>query len=351
MKSSTLRLGIATLTGAVVSLVGARAWADQPQRTPSGCLVPVQPTTAPSKDAVQEARTRFARGAQFYNDGDYKLALIEFQRAYDLAPNYRVLYNIGQVNMQLNNYAKALCALESYLTLGGKEIQATRKTAVENDVNSLKVRTARLLVNTNVEGAEILVDDNSIGTTPMSMPAIIDAGQHHVVARKDGKSPANKDVTLAGADDVKMDLELTDLPVATPVPVPVPQPGGGRDRPVDEGPPPSRGPVWIGWTATGAFAVGAVVTGVLALGAQKDLSRLRDDPNATRQSLDDTKSKAQTLGIVTDVLIGAAVVSGAVSLYFTLKKPSSSSASAAATGPAPLSVGVGPTDLRLQGTF
>jgi hypothetical protein len=350
MKSSILRLGIATVTGAIVSLVGARAWADQPQRTPSGCLVPPQPTTAPSKDAVQEARTRFARGAQFYNDGDYKLALIEFQRAYDLAPNYRVLYNIGQVNMQLNNYAKALCALESYLTLGGKEIQAQRKTAVENDINSLKVRTARLLVNTNVEGAEILVDDNAIGTTPMQTPAIIDAGQHHVVARKEGKTPANKDVTLAGADDVKLDLELTDLPVAIPVPVPVPQPSGGRERPVEgEQPPPSRGPVWIGWTATGAFAVGAAVTGVLALGAQKDLTRLRDDPNATRQSLDDTKSKAQTLGIVTDVLIGAAVVSGAVSLYFTLKKPSSASASTTAS--APLSVGVGPTDIRLQGTF
>jgi hypothetical protein len=68
----------------------------------------------PTKQQLQEARAHYMRGVQLYNDGDFKLALIEFTRSYDLAPTYKILYNIGEVNLQLNNYASSLDALERY---------------------------------------------------------------------------------------------------------------------------------------------------------------------------------------------------------------------------------------------
>ena len=78
---------------------------------------PVDAATAagPSPEVVTEAKSRFDRGLELYNEGEYPLALIEFTRAYELVPNYRVLYNIGQVGIQLGQYANARRALEEAL--------------------------------------------------------------------------------------------------------------------------------------------------------------------------------------------------------------------------------------------
>ena len=63
-------------------------------------------------DPRAEASKRFRRGVKLYNDGDFVAALIEFKRAYELEPNYRVLYNLGQTSRELKDYAAALRAYE-----------------------------------------------------------------------------------------------------------------------------------------------------------------------------------------------------------------------------------------------
>jgi tetratricopeptide (TPR) repeat protein len=60
--------------------------------------------------ARKEASERFRRGVKLYRDADYVAALVEFKRAYELAPNFRVLYNLGQTSRQLKDYAAALDA-------------------------------------------------------------------------------------------------------------------------------------------------------------------------------------------------------------------------------------------------
>jgi len=60
---------------------------------------------------VREAGKHFQRGVTLYNETDYRAALVEFRRAYDLAPNAAVLYNIGETEYQLRDYASALITL------------------------------------------------------------------------------------------------------------------------------------------------------------------------------------------------------------------------------------------------
>src|SRR5271163_3770938 len=63
---------------------------------------------APSgADAVAQARQHFTRGVRLYEEDDFRTALIEFNRAYEIAPNWQVLYNIGQAYYQLRDYANA----------------------------------------------------------------------------------------------------------------------------------------------------------------------------------------------------------------------------------------------------
>ncbi|MBV9946426.1 MAG: tetratricopeptide repeat protein, partial [Myxococcales bacterium] len=52
-------------------------------------------TSAAAAQASEDASVHFKRGLQLFDEGDYTLALVEFNRAYQLAPNYRALYNIA----------------------------------------------------------------------------------------------------------------------------------------------------------------------------------------------------------------------------------------------------------------
>src|SRR5215218_10346672 len=85
-----------------------------------------QPAT-PTKEARDEAKSRFLKGLDLFKEGDYQAALIEFRRANELAPNYNVLYNIGQVYFQLTDYPNALNSLERYLKEGGDQVSAKRR--------------------------------------------------------------------------------------------------------------------------------------------------------------------------------------------------------------------------------
>src|SRR4051812_31637230 len=76
-------------------------------------IVSVAPSAHAQETAAQkEAGTHFQRAVQLYSEADYRAALVEFKRAYELAPHVTVLYNLGQTHYQLQNYAEALNTFE-----------------------------------------------------------------------------------------------------------------------------------------------------------------------------------------------------------------------------------------------
>ncbi len=321
--------------------------------------------------AQAEAASRFKKGLELFKEGDYQAALIELRRANELAPNYNVLYNIGQVYFQLQDYPNALHSLERYLQEGGKNVDAKRRGEVEKDIDKLKARVANLEIVVNVPDAEVTIDDVPAGKTPLPKTVLVSAGRHRIVVAKPGFASITKVVEIASAEVQKVPVELveTKSTTATSPPVVV-DPGNGATQPAltpqvplpltipDQPPPPSRSVPVAGWVVTGGLAVGAVVTGVLALGASSDLKDQRTSGKATRDDLESAKSKAQTFALVTDILTGCAVVAGGVTLYFTVAGGSSSDAKPAAAAPPAgafykptLKVGVNPGGVSLLGTF
>ena len=267
---------------------------------------------SPSEAVVLEAKQRFDRGFELYDEGEYPLALIEFSRAYELVPNYRVLYNIGQVCIQLGQYANARRALEDYREKGGEELSRERREAIAKDLEMLGVRTAFLLITTNVEGAEVLVDDVTVGKTPLAPALLVDAGVHRISLRHAGYQPRSARVTLAGGDEQTLALDLEPQPEEKPIII---------RAPIDEGG--SQTLMIAGWVTTGALVAGAIVTGVMGAGEADELEQLRGadagDYDGTLPSrLKDTKSNASTLLLTSDILSGAAVVVGGLSLWITI---------------------------------
>jgi hypothetical protein len=297
-----------------------------------------------SPEVMKEAAQRYERGLELYSEGDYGLAVLEFERAYELVPNYRVLYNIGQVRIQLGRYAKARRALEEYLEKGGDEIKPERKQSVKNDLEMLAGRTALLTVSTNEPDAEIVVDSLVVGQSPMAEPLLVDAGEHTVEVRKPGYYSKGGQVKLAGREGTTITLEITKVPEAKAQPAIV----RVEQQPLQR---PDRTMMYVGWATTGALAIGAGVFGYLGVTKANDLESMRTDYGVTRKQLDDTKSSARTLFMVGDILGGAAVIAGGVSLYLTLSGAPSKPVNKEQPSPAKVSVNVLPNQVTVLGTF
>lgn len=212
----------ALATALFLPLLPATALAQQPAG-------PAAPTAAaePTKEAKEEASRRFLRGKELYNEGDYRTALVEFRRAYELAPNYVVLFNIGQVQQNVNDYAGALDSFEKYLIQGGANIDAKRKVDVEKEIDKLRSRVARVEIITSIPDADVTINDLPVGKTPFAKSLVLNPGRHRIVASKEGRVTASQTIEIASGDtpSVKLDLpEKTVNQVPPPPPPPPPPP-------------------------------------------------------------------------------------------------------------------------------
>jgi hypothetical protein len=219
--------------------------------------------TPPPADRVAQARQHFNRGVKLYEEDDFRAALIEFGRAYEIAPNWAVLYNVGQSYYQLRDYAGALGTLERYLREGGDRIAKERHAQVEREVEELRGRVARVAVVCSVSDADVTLDDAPVDRAALRAPLLIGAGRHTLAARRRGYASATRMFDIAGGDSIEVRLDLAQ---------------DARDAAAPREPP-SYGAA-IAVTGIGAAGVATgVVFGLLAL---SDRSSLRSECSTAR---------------------------------------------------------------------
>lgn len=286
--------------------------------------------TAPSGDTdVGQARQRFARGVELYKEGSYDAALAEFNKAYEIAPNYRVLYNIAQVQRERHDYVAALKLFQQYLDQGGAEVTADRKDQVAKEITALKARVAELQVKSDVEGGELWVDGALVGTLPLGEPLLVSAGVRQVELRKPGFITSSKSLTIAGGEDVKVEFVMR--PDRSNEFGPTPAPVRHDVEPEPVAPivsKPANVPMWVSLGAAAAFTGGAVTFGVLTRKSDGKLDDELEKANNDVANVDDARDELRRNALITDVLAGAAVVSTGLFIYFAVSGSSSSSASA-----------------------
>jgi hypothetical protein len=284
----------------------------------------------PSPSAVAEAGKHFQRGVTLYNEADFRAALVEFRRAYETAPNAAVLYNIGQTYYQLQNYAAALTALGRYLTEAGPTAPHHRE--VEQTIDTLQTRVGKVAISTSTPGADITVDDELVGKTPLDEPVLVSVGRRKITAVRDGRVTETRFVDVAAGDTVPVSL-TADVMRGT-----VPNPAGvtGRD---------SSGLSDNFWRNT-AIASGVVMIGAggYALYAAHDLSNTRntnpvttDQINSKRDALDSKSTRVKIASAIADVAGVVAVVTGTV-WYFRSRSHETR-------------IAITPTGIQIAGTF
>src|SRR5262245_7666887 len=133
-------------------------------------------SSSPGGVAVAEAERRRLRAIQLFDEGDLEAALLEFKRAYELAPTHRLLYNLALVCLRVHDYAAAIGYFERYLRDGADAIEPERRRAVQDKLAEILPRVALVHIHVNVTGARIFVDDRAVGTAPLPAPLRLNAG-------------------------------------------------------------------------------------------------------------------------------------------------------------------------------
>lgn len=278
---------------------------------------------------MQEAGQHFERGVALYDEADYRAALIEFRRAYEIAPNSVVLYNVGETYYQLQNYAAALTALERYLAESGEA--ADHRAEVQKTLAILKTRVGKVAITTNVPGCEITIDDEFVGTSPLAQPVPISIGRRKITAMRTGLPPDTRFIDIAAGDIAAAALVLVK---PTPVAPLVLDAKGSRDD--------GHGTlVTAGWITTGVLGAGALTFGALAFKESRDLSDEKGKLGASASDLSSKASRVRTFSAIGDIAGIAAIVTGVVSLKLTLSRSPTHEVHAA----------LAPTGILVGGTF
>jgi tetratricopeptide (TPR) repeat protein len=284
---------------------------------------------------AKDAGKHFQRGVSLYNEADYRAALVEFRRAYEIAPNAAVLYNIGQTYYQLQNYAAALTTLQRYLTEAGA--QAPHRREVEQTLDTLQSRVGKITISANLADAEITVDDELVGKSPLGEPQLVSIGRRKVTASHAGVPAQSKLVDVAAGDTVQIAFTFADPGAAVATAAPLTRPAEPAQP---EAAPKSRIPT-IGWVATGVLAGGAITSGIFAFRAAKELKDARNTFPSDKDDLDKKSSRVTLFAVGADVLAVAAIVTGVFTVRYQISHSGQREAHAQLT----------PGGLQIAGTF
>lgn len=296
---------------------------------------------APSPAAKQEAAERFERGVQLFKEQAYRAAVIEFQRAYDLVPDYRLLYNLAHAKHQLHDYLGAARDYESYLAQGGNDISAERRSHVEQLLDALASRVGRIEVKVDRVGSEVFLDDAKVGVAPLPSLQLANVGRHRVSARAADGSVASEFIDVAGGDIAQVQLRVISADGARQARVPA--------APAESAMTPRKRLALVSLSAGGAALAGSIASGVLALRAREKLHAQVDTLGVDPTRVDTQRSKVSRLSMTTDVLIGVGAALSVTGTVLWLVDANRERREQRSTARVSASVGLG--QLMLEGRF
>jgi tetratricopeptide (TPR) repeat protein len=268
---------------------------------------------AENANATERARASFHHGVQLYSEGSFEAALAEFRKAYQLSPNYRLLYNIAQAYFDLHDYVSSFKSLRQYVQEGGNELTPARRIDVNELNQKLEERIAFLDIACNVDGADIRVDDMSVGVSPLTTSVPVNAGPRRISAVKPGYTVAARMVTVVGREKAKVPIDIAaNLQGADGTLL-----GGSIQRESTQ-----RTPWRVGLTTSavvaGGCAIATGVFGILALQAKDDFNHELGRIFNTKDNVDSARTRMRNYAYLADAFGAATLISGGAALYFVL---------------------------------
>jgi len=308
-------------------------------------------------DAASDARAHYDRALKFYDEGVFDAALVELTRAYELNPSYRIVYNIAQAKVAMRDYAGAIESFQRYLREGAGQVPNDRVSTVRAQITDLQQRVGSLTIESDVAGAEVLIDDVAVGATPLQAPVLVNAGVRRVSVRHPDYPARSERVSVAGGEQLRTSVlvrprQSEAQASSEPGPPPAAQTVAAQAQPLQLQPAaayeiksegPDRTAAWLMTGVTGALAATAIVCAVVAQSQNSDLDARRSLPDQDEAAFNEDRDALKRTALFADVFTLAAVASAGVTTWLWLRGDGDSAERAS------LRVGLAGAGLQLRG--
>ncbi len=264
-----------------------------------------------------KAKKHFKAGVALIESDDFDSAAVEFEESVNLHPTKMGFFNLANCYKALHRYAEALATIKRLEGSFGKKLNAELRNVVNDFKEEIQNIVAELSIVVSHPGAKIVFDGEQVGISPMGKPLIIAPGVHSVTVTLNSFAPVTKKTRIVSGDITSLRFEL--VPEQESVITPIDSSASSSKPEKEEEEPEKPKRVWT-WVALGlgvGSAIGAGVTGGLALGKAKDVEGMCDG-NICPVEAQDPIDKVGSLNLATDILMGVAVVGvvATIILYF-----------------------------------
>ncbi len=314
MNAFSLSAGAVVALALLASPAAAQPAAPAPAPASPAAPPPADaPPAAPLSDSLQgAARQAYETAKLLAQNRDFGGAFAEFSQAYTLSKDPRLLFNMAICQKELHHYALLRVYLEKYLHDGVGIATADSLASAQDALTAIKPLVAALQFNVNEPGADVSVDGESVGTSPLTSRVSVDLGKHQVVVKKAGFDTYEQSVETPGGTEAVISVSLVAQRHVAQLVV-----GADADATVViDGKALGQGGRFDGSVSSGAHEVYVTAPGKRAYEAQVEL---RDGETRTLQITLEAEGRGGGSAWPW-VLGGAVVVAGAaVGGYFLLK--------------------------------
>ena len=165
-----------------------------------------RPTLA--QPAPAEVKSHMDAADKAVKAKDWDKAIGEYRAAFDIGHAAAALEGLANALYQAKREPEAFEAYDELLRAYGDAMPMPKRAAAEARRKELSAHTGIIQVNVNEAGAEILVDDKSIGVAPLP-PRHVKAGLHNVKVTKAGFAPFEQSIEAKDGQTASVTATLT----------------------------------------------------------------------------------------------------------------------------------------------
>jgi hypothetical protein len=161
-----------------------------------------------SESLTGSAKLEYDAARLLYDDGDFKGALVKFERAFQYSGDVRLLWNMAVCEKSQRHYVRVLRLLQRYRELAGAGMSEAQRAEVLEAMQTVQTLVSRVELKVDQAGAEVFVDDVSEGTTPLTEPLLVDLGRRQIRIAKPHFKPKLIAHDFAGNSAASFDVHL-----------------------------------------------------------------------------------------------------------------------------------------------
>ncbi len=155
-----------------------------------------------------EAKSAYDEARRLFKAGDFKGCVDALTRAQKLEPDPRLFWNLAACEKKLGHHARALNLVDRYLAAGGSILSDAERREAQDFINAMKTLVGTVTVTSALDGVQLFVDDELVGSTPFAKALFVDGGEHRIRGTRAGYVSVARVETVPAGGAVSWVLEL-----------------------------------------------------------------------------------------------------------------------------------------------